>query len=152
MSRKAIYKYLKESELKRISDTIKEVEMKTSAEILVTIKEKRNLFEKRKSLRELAEIEFARSGITNTRERTGVLIFLLLSDRQFYILADKKISESIEQKILDRLANQMSNEFRLGNYFKGIVDCIIALSEILSKNFPIKPYDVNEISNKVRLS
>lgn len=152
MNKRIIYNYLTDDELLRISNTIKEVEKKTSAEILVTIKEKRNFFEKRKSIRELAELEFSKSGITATKERTGVLIFILLSDKEFYILADKKISESIEQKVFDEIANKMSNEFRSGNFSKGIIDCIITLSEILSTSFPIKSDDTNEISNKVRLS
>lgn len=152
MSKRIIYNYLTDDELLRISNTIKEVEKKTSAEILVTIKEKRKLFERKKSLRQLAEIEFLKSGITDTKERTGVLIFILLSDKQFYIIADKKISEKIEQKIFDEIANQMSNTFRSGNFSKGIINSIITLSDILSKHFPILPYDTNEISNRVRFS
>ncbi len=152
MSKRIIYNYLNDDELLRISNTIKEVEKKTSAEILVTIKEKRNFFEKRKSIKELAEKEFWKSGITSTKERTGVLIFILLSEKQFYILADKRISEKIEQKVFDEIANSMSNTFRKGNFSKGIINCIISLSDILSKHFPILPDDINEISNKVRIS
>lgn len=152
MSKRIIYNFLSDDELLRISNTIKEAEKKTSAEILVTIKEKRNLLEKRKSIRELAEIEFDKSGITNTKERTGVLIFILLSDKQFYILADKNISERIEQKILDDIAGKMSDTFRKGNFSKGIIDCINSLAEILSKHSPISPDDINELSNKIRLT
>ncbi len=152
MNKRIIYNFLSDDELLRISNTIKEAEKKTSAEILVTIKEKRNLFEKRKSIKTLAEIEFNKSEITKTKERTGVLIFILLSDKQFYILADKNISARIEQKILDDIANKMSNTFRRGNFSKGIIDCINSLTEFLSKQFPISPDDINELSNKVRLS
>ncbi|MEP0862246.1 MAG: TPM domain-containing protein [Ignavibacterium sp.] len=152
MSKRIIYNYLNDDELLRISNTIKDVEKKTSAEILVVIKERRNFFEKQKSIRELAETEFQKSGITATKEKTGVLIFILLTDKQFYILADKKISDKIEQKILDNIANQMSNTFRSGNFSKGIIDCINAMSDILSKHFPVLPDDIDEISNKVRFS
>lgn len=149
MSKRIIYNYLNDDELLRISNTIKEVEKKTSAEILVTIKEKRNFFEKRKSIQQLAENEFRRSGITETKDRTGVLIFILLSDRQFYILADKMISEKIDQKTLDEIASKMSNTFRSGKFSEGIIDCINTLSEILSQLFPVYPQDVDEVSNKV---
>ncbi|BDQ03771.1 TPM domain-containing protein [Ignavibacterium sp.] len=152
MSKRIIYNYLNDDELLRISNTIKDVEKKTSAEILVVIKERRNFFEKRKSIRELAETEFQKSEITATIEKTGILIFILLTDKQFYILADKKISDKIEQKILDNIANQMSNTFRSGNFPKGIIECITALSDILSKHFPVLPDDIDEISNKVRFS
>lgn len=152
MNKRIIYNFLSDDELLRISNTIKEAEKKTSAEILVTIKEKRNLFEKRKSIKTLAEIEFNKSEIIKTKERTGVLIFILLSDKQFYILADKNISARIEQKILDDIAGKMSDTFRKGNFSKGIIDCINSLTEILSKQFPISPNDINELSNKVKLS
>ncbi|WP_304132516.1 TPM domain-containing protein, partial [Ignavibacterium album] len=92
------------------------------------------------------------SGITKTKDRTGVLIFILLSDKQFYILADKMISEKIDQKILDEIAEKMSNTFCSGKFSKGIIECINSLSEILTVHFPILPDDVNEISNKVRFS
>lgn len=149
MSKRIIYNYLNDDELLRISNTIKEVEKKTAAEILVTIKEKRNLLEKRKSIRQLAEIEFQKSGITKTKDRTGVLIFILLSDKQFYILADNTICKKIDQKAFDEIAEKMSNTFRSGKFSKGIIDCINNLSEILTIHFPIQPLDVDEISNKV---
>lgn len=149
MSKRIIYNYLNDDELLRISNAIKEAEKKTAAEILVTVKEKRNLFEKRKSIRELAEIEFQKSGITEIKNRTGVLIFILLSDRQFYILADKMISEKIDQKTLDEIATKMSNTFRSGKFSNGIIDCINNLSEMLILHFPVQPLDVDEISNKV---
>ncbi|MCA2004225.1 MAG: TPM domain-containing protein [Ignavibacterium sp.] len=152
MSKRIIYNYLNDDELLRISNTIKEVEKKTAAEILVTIKEKRTFLEKRKSIRQLAEIEFQKSGITKTKDRTGVLIFILLSDKQFYILADTKISEKIAQKTFDEIAEKMSNAFRSGKFSEGIIECINSLSEILTAFFPVLPDDVNEIPNKVRFS
>ncbi len=141
MSKRIIYNYLNDDELLRISNTIKEVEKKTSAEILVTIKEKRNFFEKRKSIQQLAENEFRKSGITETKDRTGVLIFIFL--------ADTKISEKIAQKTFDEIAEKMSNAFRSGKFSEGIIDCIKTLSEILSQFFPVYPQDVDEIPNKV---
>ncbi|WP_290663600.1 TPM domain-containing protein [Ignavibacterium sp.] len=152
MSKRIIYDYLSDDELLRISNKIKEAEKKTRAEILVTIKEKRNLLEIRKPIRQLAEIEFQRSGITKTKDRAGVLIFILLSDKQFYILADSAISNIISQKTFDDIAEKMSDTFRKGNFLSGIINCISSLSEILGRYFPVLPDDVNEISNRVRFS
>jgi uncharacterized membrane protein len=149
MSKRIIYNFLNDDELLRISNKIKETERKTSAEILVSIKEKRNLLEKGKSLRQLAEKEFYQSGITKTKDRTGVLIFILLSDRQFYILADKKISEKLEQKILDEIADEISQQFKAGMFASGIINCIERLGKILSNEFPINSDDINELSDKV---
>ena len=58
MSKKFIYKYLSEEELKSISAKISEIEKTTSGELVITIKEKRGWLEKTKSVRMLAEKEF----------------------------------------------------------------------------------------------
>ncbi|MGQ9643201.1 MAG: TPM domain-containing protein [Ignavibacterium sp.] len=149
MSQRIIYNFFSDDELLRISNKIKEAEKNTSAEIVVVIKEKRKLLESKKAIRELAEDEFIRTGIGNTSEKTGVLIFILLSEKQFYILADKKISDKIPQQTFDSIANEMSNQFKSGKFSTGIINCINKLSELLSRDFPIKPNDLDELSNKI---
>lgn len=149
MNQRIIYNFFSDDELLRISNKIKEAEKKTSAEIVVVIKEKRKLFESKKAIRELAEDEFIRAGIANTAEKTGVLIFILLSEKQFYILADEKISHKVSQQTFDLIANEMSNQFKSGKFSTGIINCINKLSELLSRNFPIKPNDLDELSNKI---
>lgn len=144
-----IYNFFSDDELLRISNKIKEAEKNTSAEIVVVIKEKRKLFENNKTIRELSEDEFIRACIGNTSEKTGILIFILLSEKQFYILADKKISDKISQPTFDTIANEMSNQFKSGKFSTGIINCIDTLSELLTQNFPIKPNDIDELSNKV---
>lgn len=149
MDRRIIYNFFSDDELLRISNKIKEAEKKTSAEIVVVIKEKRKLFESNKTIKELSEDEFIRAGIVNTAEKTGVLIFILLSEKQFYILADKKISDKFPQQIFDSIAKEMSNQFKSGKFSKGIINCIDILSELLSQDFPIEPDDIDELSNKI---
>ena len=149
MNQRIIYNFFSDDELLRISNKIKEAEKKTSAEIVVVIKEKRKLFESKKAIRELAEDEFIRAGIANTAEKTGVLIFILLTEKQFYILADEKISHKVSQQTFDLIANEMSNQFKSGKFSTGIINCINKLSELLSRNFPIKPNDLDELSNKI---
>lgn len=149
MNQRIIYNFFSDDELLRISNKIKEAEKKTSAEIVVVIMEKRKLFESKKALKQIAEDEFIRSGIGNTVEKTGVLIFILLSEKQFYILADKKISDKIPQRTFDSIVNEMSNQFKSGKFSEGIIYCIDKLSELLSRDFPIKPDDIDELSSKV---
>ena len=97
MKEQLIYNFFDDDEFLRISNKIKETEKKTAGEISVSIKEKRSFTQKKKTLRQLAEDEFHRLGITKTRDSTGVLFFLVLEDRQFYILADKGINEKVSQ-------------------------------------------------------
>ena len=121
MNMKLLNKFLKEDELKKISKKIREVEKTTAGEMVVSIKGKRTLLERSKSIRELAEKEFAKAGITKTKGSTGILIFIILTSRQFYILGDKKINDKIEQSVWDIIANNMSEHFTAGNFYHGTI-------------------------------
>ena len=100
MKPRILNNYLTDDELLRISNKIKAAEKTTAGEIAVSIRDYKSLLERRTTLRKLAEKEFTRLGINKTREGTGVLIFLLLSERQFYILADDNINKLTGEKIL----------------------------------------------------
>ena len=149
MSKKFIYKYLNEAELKSISAKISEIEKTTSGELVITIKEKRGWLEKTKSVRTLAEKEFVEAKIGKTKGATGILIFMLFNAKEFCILADKKINERVEQSVWDKISTSMSLHFKQENFCKGILNAIEQAGKILSQHFPIQPGDVNELSNEV---
>lgn len=149
MENQLIYYFLNDDELLRISNRIKQAEKTTAGEICVSIKEYRTLFQKRKSVRSLAEEEFFKLAIDKTRDNTGILIFILLESRQFYILADKGINEKVETKTWDIIKDEMQKMFLKGNFSKGIIYGVEEVGKILSKYFPVKPDDTNELSNRV---
>jgi uncharacterized membrane protein len=149
MKPKILYNYFTDDELLRISNKIKEAEKITSGEISVSIREYKTLLERKRSLRELAEKEFLRLGIKKTREGTGVLIFLLLSERQFYILADDNINKLTGENVWAEIKDIMQEKFVRGEFCKGILFAIDEIGKILSQHFPIRTDDKNEISNRV---
>lgn len=149
MAKSLIHKYLDDDELLRISGKIKEKEMLTSGEICLSIREKRNFFERNKDIRTLAEKEFLKLGINRTKDHTGILIFILLKDRKFYILADEGINSKVEQKTWDDIRDVMAASFSEGKFSVGLINCIESVGLILQKYFPVKPDDINELSNKV---
>ena len=151
MEKQLIYNFVNDDELLRISNKIKEMEKTTAGEICVSIKEKRSLLEKRKSVRQLAEKEFFKLGVANTRDKTGILIFLLLADRSFYILADSGINGKVSLGTWDKIKDEIQKNFSHGEFCKGIIFGIEEVGKILSKHFPIKPDDTNELSNRVNL-
>ncbi len=152
MPKKIIYNYLNDDELLRISNKIRDVEKTTAGELVVSIKEKRKFFERNKPLRALAEKEFISAGIAKTKEATGILIFLILKSKEFYILADNKINNKVEQITWDTIAKTMTEYFSNGNFCKGITEGISDCGKVLSTYFPIQQNDINELSNKVRLT
>jgi len=146
---KLLYTYFSDDDFLRISNKIQEMEKITSGEIRVNFKETKPVFKKKKSIRSLAEEEFAKLGMAETRDKTGILIFVLLKERQFYILADSGINEKVKQTTWDSVRDNIQNEFKNGNYLSGITSAVEQVGKILSEHFPIKVDDTNELSNKV---
>ena len=149
MQKRLIYNYLSDDELLRISNKIKDAEKTTAGEICVSIKEKKSFL--KSSVYELAKKEFYKLGVAKTRDKTGILIFILLEKKQFYILADEGINKIVPENTWDGIKDEMQRMFKEGNFCKGVIHGIDEIGSLLSKHFPIKPDDTNELSNKVVL-
>lgn len=152
MAKSFIYKYLSDDDMKSISGKIKEVEKRTSGELVVSIKRKRPMMQKKKPISELAVAEFNRIGMCKTADSTGILLFILFEDREFYILADKGVNEKVDKNTWEEVKNNMQNYFVKGEYCKGIINSLEEMGNILAVHFPIKPGDVNEIADDVIVS
>ncbi len=146
-----IYHFFTDDDFLRFSKKIKEAEKNTSGEIRICIKEKRNFLDKRKELNELAAKEFYKLNMHNTRDKTGILLYLLLSERKFYILADEGINSKVESDTWNKIRDEIQEKFVEGKFSEGILHCIERVGKILSEHFPIKPDDKNELSNKIEL-
>lgn len=146
-----IYHFFDDDEFLRISNAIKNAESITSGEIKVSIKESKLFTERNLSIRALAEKEFFNLNMHLTRDKTGVLLLFVLSEREFYILADEGISKKVDQSIWDIVSSEIQNNFSKGYFSKGIIKGIEKIAKILEEHFPIKPDDENELSNKVIL-
>lgn len=149
MKNKLLYHFFSDDDFLDISNKINETEMITSGEIRVAIKENISILKSKKTLKDLATEEFYKLGMASTRDKTGILIYILLSKRQFYILADSGINEKVEQFTWDKIRDEMESEFKIGNYLNGVISTVSKVGNILSKYFPIKQGDTNELSNKV---
>ena len=148
---KVLYGFFNDDDFLRISEAIKKAESTTAGEIKISIKEKRSFAQKKKTIMELAAEDFDRLGMRNTRDKTGILIYLLLSEKKFFILADEGINNKVEQSVWDSIRDKMGRKFSLGHFADGIIEGIEEIGKVLSKHFPIKPDDVNELSDKVEL-
>ncbi len=147
-----IHEILSTVEMEKIAEEIKLLEERTAGEIRVSIKRKRKLFEKKASLRDLAIKEFFRLKMNNTSDRSGILLFLILSEKQFYILPDEGITKILNQSFWDELAVSTEKFFRDKNFLSGIINVIKECGTVLSQHFPRKSDDVNELDNRIEIS
>ncbi len=146
-----VYHFFDDDEFLRISNKIAESELHTSGEIRVSIKEHKSFSERNSNIKSIAEKEFYRLNMHQTRDKTGILLFFLLGERQFYILADKGINEKVDQEVWETISDEIQQKFKNGFFAEGIISGIENVGKVLSEHFPIKPDDKNELANKVVL-
>jgi uncharacterized membrane protein len=147
--KKLIYNYVNDDDLLRITNKIKEYEKLTAGEICVSIRERKSFLQWRKTVDELAKREFARLGIGKTRDKTGILIYMILKERQFYILTDSAINDKVTENTWHKIKDGMQEFFIKGMFAKGIIHGVEETGKVLAEHFPVKPDDTNEIPDEV---
>lgn len=150
MSRKNfISEYLTDESLDSITKAIGEIEKKTSGEIRICIKKKTGYFDRKKPIRDLAIKQFFGLKMDNTRDSTGILLFLIFEDKKFEIIADKGLNSKISSDHWNEISGNMKDYFSNKNYTDGILHCIGKVGEILISEFPVKDDDKNELPNDI---
>jgi len=146
-----VKKLFTQEDLAAIGTAIGLAEKTTSGEIRVSIRQKRRWSERKLTIEEITRREFELLGMTKTRDRTGVLFFLLLQERKFFILADQGIHTKVDEGTWTKIAGEISSHFAQNQFCHGIIFGIKAAGEILSKHFPRKSDDTNELPNDVHV-
>jgi uncharacterized membrane protein len=131
---------------------IGEAERKTAGEIRVSIRQKRRWREKKLNIEEMARREFHNLRMTKTQDKTGILIFLLMEERKFFVFADAGIHTKVKETTWTKIAEDMSVHFSKNNFQQGIIQGVQEVGDVLSRFFPRKANDVNELPNTVRVS
>jgi uncharacterized membrane protein len=91
---------------------------------------------------------FSNLRVWDTEENSGVLIYLLLADREVHIIADRGIAKQVSQTEWDAVAHAMQKAFRSGQYRNGALEGIEQITKILATYFPPREDNPNELSNK----
>lgn len=138
-------------DLHDISKFIGEQEQSTSGEIRVAIRERRSRSERTLTVEELARREFVSLGMTKTVGRSGVLIFMLMEDRQFFILADEGIHAKVGDDTWKSIAAELSKHFSDKKFREGIRHGIQSVGLVLAKHYPRTSGDRNELPNAVSI-
>lgn len=94
---------------------------------------------------------FFETGLANTRDRTGILIFISYREKRIELLADSGINELISKNKWESIVNNLISEIKRNKTGDGIVKAIHDCGELLSKHFPIKPDDTNELPNDINI-
>jgi len=100
------------------------------------------------SPRERALEVFGLMRVWDTEENAGVLVYLLLADRDVEIVADRGIDRVVDAAVWQAICARMEVAFRDGHYPDGVVAGIGEISALLAQHFPRAGAIVNELPDK----
>lgn len=98
---------------------------------------------------ERAQLEFYWKNIQKTEERTGILIFLSLMERQCVVLADKGISSKLPKETWDNLVKIVVDGIKKNQASEGLIEAINKCGAILAEHFPAEGANPNELPNQL---
>lgn len=94
--------------------------------------------------RRAAMEQFLAHGLHTTQERTGVLIFAAVAERQVEIVADEGIHSRVSEEVWAETVAVLSAEIRAGRPGDGFVKAVESCGHVLSQHFPPGPNNPNE--------
>src|SRR6188472_3845434 len=88
---------------------------------------------------------FSQLRVWDTAHNNGVLIYLLLADRNVEIIADRGIDAHVGAAGWEKICIEMETEFRAGQFERGVIKGIEAVSRLLATHFPPQAGGHNEL-------
>ncbi|MCA1512583.1 TPM domain-containing protein [Bradyrhizobium sp. NBAIM01] len=88
---------------------------------------------------------FSHLRVWDTAHNNGVLIYLLLADRDVEIIADRGIDAKVGAEGWETICRAIEAEFRSGRFERGVIRGIEAVSRELAKHFPKQGPHANEL-------
>jgi len=125
------------SSLVAIEQAIKQSEINHEGEVRFAVEAALNTLPllRDQSARDRAVEVFSRLRVWDTEHNNGVLIYLLLADRDVEIIADRGINIKVGNEEWERICREMETAFRQGRFEPGVIAGISAVGCHLQKHF-----------------
>ncbi|HSC24519.1 MAG TPA: TPM domain-containing protein [Casimicrobiaceae bacterium] len=98
--------------------------------------------------RERALEVFGLLRVWDTEENAGVLVYLLLADRDVEIVADRGIDRRVPRDAWQAICSRMESAFREGRFVDGVIAGIGEIGALLATHFPHTSDAPNELPDK----
>ncbi len=128
----------------RVVEAIERFEKRTSGELRVHLEDHVS-----GEILTTAKRTFERLGLTATRERNGVLFFVVVRDHKFAVLGDEGIHRKVPEGFWSDVAARVQQRFAQGAFAQGLVEGIELAGEQLATHFPPRGDDTNELPNQI---
>ena len=100
------------------------------------------------SARERAVEVFSRLRVWDTEHNNGVLIYLLLADRDVEIVADRGIHARLGKEGWGKICREMEAAFRDGKFEQGVLAGIQSVGQCLTQHYPHAGGKGNELADR----
>lgn len=124
--------------LQRIGDAVRESERRHRGELRVVIEAALEPWPlmRGQSPRQRARAVFARYGVWDTAENSGVLLYVNWADRDIEIVADRGIDMCVTPEAWEQICRRIEAQFRAGRYEDGLREGIADITALLECHFP----------------
>lgn len=136
--------------MRRIEAAIADNENTHSGEICFVVESHLHVLDilRKKSARKRAIEVFSQMRIWDTEHNNGVLIYLLLADHDFEILADRGIHHHVCTEGWEQICRQMEVMFKQGEFEAGVLFGIQQVGEHLVRHYSANGKARNELPNR----
>jgi len=135
---------LSSQDQQRLLEKIGQIESRSSGEVRLHVTGRRV-----NDTLQAARKTFVALGMTRTRRRNGVLVFLSLPSRTFAIVGDEGIDRITGPDYWESLRDTMSKRFSAGGYADGLLDILDQVEAVLVEHFPYEEGDIDELSDDI---
>jgi uncharacterized membrane protein len=149
-SRWKLHRLFPPATLDTIEAAIRESEREHHGEIRFAIETALDLPELIRGVtpRQRALDAFSHLRVWDTEHNNGVLIYLLLADRDVEIVADRHVSMKVSQDQWEAVCRTMEKEFRAGRFEAGSVAGVREVNALLRRHYPADGANVNELPDR----
>ena len=135
---------LTEEHLQQLKAAIKEAEEKTSGEIRLYIEEECDA-----DVMDRAAFIFEKLKMHETELRNGVLLYVAFGHKKLAIIGDAGIHQKVGEEFWRTIKQKLVASFKEEKYVDGLTLAIQETGLALSKFFPPRADDKNELSNDI---
>lgn len=103
------------------------------------------------SARQRALDVFSTLKVWDTEQNNGVLVYVLLADRDVEIVADRGFNQRVDAQTWQGICAEIEKAFANGDFEAGALAGIARVSDVIRQHFPRRDNDLNELANRPTL-
>lgn len=150
VSQATVHRHFSRAALDNIEHTIADIERHCAGQVRFVVEHALDWkpLMAGQSARERAIEVFSDLHVWDTEHNNGVLIYLLLADRDVEIVADRGIHKKLGQPVWEAICKEMESEFRWGRFESGALAGIRRVGQHLAQHYPRTGDTPNELPNQ----